>query len=149
MSANPVGQSSAGHSAGHSPVGQPHARVDGRAKVTGSARYAADFNQPGQAYAVIVGAAIGLGRVLDIETGAASGQPGVLAVLTHLNAPKLAYAPHKGFIDPAHGERLHVLLGQFCKRLGRLCDFGVPPVGPGRAPRHRPYRFQGIPNLRE
>ncbi|CAJ96680.1 Putative xanthine dehydrogenase subunit [Cupriavidus necator] len=90
-------------------IGQPHARVDGRAKVTGSARYAADFNQPGQAYAVIVGASIGLGRVIALDAEAARRLPGVLAVLTHENAPKLAYAPHKGFIDPEHGERLHVL----------------------------------------
>ncbi|MFS8977500.1 molybdopterin-dependent oxidoreductase, partial [Cupriavidus necator] len=90
-------------------IGQPHARVDGRAKVTGSARYAADFNQPGQAYAVIVGASIGLGRVTVLDAEAARRLPGVLAVLTHENAPKLAYAPHKGFIDPEHGERLHVL----------------------------------------
>ena len=27
-------------------IGRPLARVDGRAKVTGRARYAADFNQP-------------------------------------------------------------------------------------------------------
>ncbi|EON18104.1 putative xanthine dehydrogenase subunit [Cupriavidus sp. GA3-3] len=90
-------------------IGQPHARVDGRAKVTGSAQYAADFNQPGQAYAVIVGASIGLGRVIALDAEAARRLPGVLAVLTHENAPKLAYAPHKGFIDPEHGERLHVL----------------------------------------
>lgn len=90
-------------------IGQPHARVDGRAKVSGSAQYAADFNQPGQAYAVIVGASIGLGRLTELDTEAAQRVPGVLAVLTHQNTPKLAYAPHKGFIDPEHGERLHVL----------------------------------------
>ncbi len=90
-------------------IGQPHARVDGRAKVTGNAQYAADFNQPGQAYAVIVGASIGLGRVVGLDTEAARRLAGVLAVLTHENAPKLAYAAHKGFIDPQHGERLHVL----------------------------------------
>ncbi|SOZ66083.1 putative xanthine dehydrogenase subunit [Cupriavidus taiwanensis] len=90
-------------------IGQPHARVDGRAKVSGNAQYAADFNQPGQAYAVIVGASIGLGRLTELDTEAAQRLPGVLAVLTHKNTPKLPYAPHKGFIDPAHGERLHVL----------------------------------------
>ena len=35
--------------------------------------------------------------------------PGVVAVISHLNAPRLAYGPHKGLIDPAVGERLHVL----------------------------------------
>ena len=35
--------------------------------------------------------------------------PGVIAVLTHRNAPRLAYRPHKGVVDPEVGERLHVL----------------------------------------
>ncbi|TCU78971.1 xanthine dehydrogenase YagR molybdenum-binding subunit [Bradyrhizobium sp. R2.2-H] len=90
-------------------IGQPLPRVDGRAKVTGSARYAADFNQPGQAYAVIVSATVGLGRVTGVDTAAVEKMPGVLAVLSHLNAPRLAYGLHKSYIDPATGERLHVL----------------------------------------
>ena len=52
-------------------IGRPLPRVDGSAKVTGSARYAADFNQQGQAYAVIVSATVGLGRVTGIEEGIA------------------------------------------------------------------------------
>jgi xanthine dehydrogenase YagR molybdenum-binding subunit len=83
--------------------------VDGRAKVTGSARYAADFNQDGQVYAVIVSATVGLGRVTGIDSAAVKDMPGVVGVLTHRNAPRLAYGPHKSYIDPAIGERLHVL----------------------------------------
>lgn len=90
-------------------IGKPLIRVDGRAKVTGRARYAADFNQPNQAHAVIVGATVGLGRVTGMDVGAALSLPGVITVLTHLNAPRLAYLPHKAVIDPAIGERLHVL----------------------------------------
>jgi xanthine dehydrogenase YagR molybdenum-binding subunit len=90
-------------------IGSPLPRVDGHAKVTGSARYAADFNQRDQAYAVIVGATIGLGRVTGIESAEAEGTPGVVAVITHHNAPRLPYGPHKGFIDPPVGERLQVL----------------------------------------
>jgi xanthine dehydrogenase YagR molybdenum-binding subunit len=90
-------------------IGKPFARVDGRAKVTGGARYAAEFNQPNQAYAVIVAAAVGLGRITSIDAAVATRQPGVLAVISHLNAPRLAYGPHKSGIDPAAGERLHVL----------------------------------------
>ncbi|MEW6149813.1 MAG: xanthine dehydrogenase family protein molybdopterin-binding subunit [Pseudomonadota bacterium] len=90
-------------------IGQPLPRVDGRSKVTGSARYAADFNQPGQVYAVIVSATVGLGRVTGVDHAAVEKMPGVLAVLSHLNAPRLAYGPHKSYIDPATGERLHVL----------------------------------------
>jgi xanthine dehydrogenase YagR molybdenum-binding subunit len=90
-------------------IGKPVTRVDGRDKVTGRARYAAEFNQPDQAYAVIVNATVGLGRIAAIDDAAVAKMPGVVSVLTHLNAPKLAYQPHKGSIDPKAGERLHVL----------------------------------------
>jgi xanthine dehydrogenase YagR molybdenum-binding subunit len=91
-------------------VGQPLPRVDGRAKVTGAARYAAEFNQPGQAHAVIVSSTIGLGRIVSIDTEAVSRLPGVIAILSHLNAPRLAYREHHGApVDPVIGERLHVL----------------------------------------
>jgi len=90
-------------------IGTPVPRIDGRAKVMGAARYAADFNQAGQAYAVLVSATIGLGRVTGIGAAAVETMPGVVAVISHLNAPRLPYAPHKGPIDPPVGERLHLL----------------------------------------
>lgn len=90
-------------------IGTPKPRVDGPLKVTGRARYAADFNQPGQAYAVIVSATVGLGRVTGMDSAAVKRMPGVLAVLNHTNADRLPYRPHKAGIDPAEGERLHVL----------------------------------------
>ncbi|MBN9262961.1 MAG: xanthine dehydrogenase family protein molybdopterin-binding subunit, partial [Hyphomicrobium sp.] len=90
-------------------IGKPLTRIDGRAKVTGAARYAAEFNQPNQAYAVIVSSTIGLGRITRIDPAAAEHLPGVLAIISHLNAPRLPYNPHKGGIDPSYGERLHVL----------------------------------------
>lgn len=89
-------------------VGKPLPRVDGPLKVTAAARYAADFNQPGQAYAVIVPSTIGLGRITAIDTTAVEALPRILAVISHLNAPRLAYEPHHSFLDPV-GERLHVL----------------------------------------
>jgi xanthine dehydrogenase YagR molybdenum-binding subunit len=89
-------------------VGRRLPRVDGLAKVTGAAHYAAEFDQPGQAYAVIVSATIGLGRITAIGTEAAEALPGVVAILSHRNAPRLPYGGHKGPIDPAHGERLHI-----------------------------------------
>lgn len=91
-------------------VGQPLPRIDGAAKVTGGARYAADFNRPHQAYAVIVPSTIGRGRVVAVDDRAATGAAGVIAVLTHVNAPRLAYAPYRDpVIDPPIGERLPVL----------------------------------------
>lgn len=89
-------------------IGRPLPRVDGPLKVTGAVRYAADFNQPGQAYAVIVLSTIGLGRITAIDATAVEALPRILAVISHLNAPRLAYEPHHSFLDPV-GERLHVL----------------------------------------
>jgi len=91
------------------PIGTPHTRIDGPRKVTGGARYAADFNQPGQVYAVIISATVGLGRVTGINSAPVEQMPGVIAVITHDNAERLPYLPHKAVIDPAAGERLHVL----------------------------------------
>lgn len=75
------------------PIGTPLSRPDGPLKVTGGARYAADTPIPGVAYAVLVPATIANGLVSRIETQAASSAAGVLAVLTHLNMPRLAVAP--------------------------------------------------------
>ena len=44
-------------------IGKSLSRIDGRLKVTGQATYAAEFNQEGQAHAVIVGSTVGLGRI--------------------------------------------------------------------------------------
>jgi len=71
-------------------TGQPLNRVDGRAKVTGSAKYAAEYNVPNLAYGVVVSSAIGNGRILSIDTSAALNLDGVLQVFTHENTPKLA-----------------------------------------------------------
>jgi xanthine dehydrogenase YagR molybdenum-binding subunit len=90
-------------------IGQPVSRVDGRRKVTGAAPYAAEFDLPNLAYAAIVRSAVAKGRIASIDSSAAERAPGVLAVLTHRNAPRLAYRAHKGDPDPAVGERLHVL----------------------------------------
>jgi xanthine dehydrogenase YagR molybdenum-binding subunit len=90
-------------------IGKPVTRVDGRAKVTGGARYAADFNQHAQLHAVIVSATAGLGRVTALDDAPVRAMPGVVEVISHLNAPRLAYGLHKSFIDPEVGERLHVL----------------------------------------
>jgi xanthine dehydrogenase YagR molybdenum-binding subunit len=91
-------------------LGQPVSRVDGQLKVTGGARYAAEFDAgPELAYGVVVQSTITRGRIAVIDRTAAEAAPGVLAVLTPSNAPKLAYRPHKAGVDPTEGERLRVL----------------------------------------
>lgn len=70
-------------------MGKPVDRVDGRSKVTGAARYAAEFSLPNLAHAVIIQSTIARGRIKNIDTSAVEKLPGVLAIITHLNAPKL------------------------------------------------------------
>jgi hypothetical protein len=90
-------------------IGQPVSRVDGRQKVTGAATYAAEFEVANLAHAAVVRSTVANGRIASIDRAAAERAPGVLAVLTYRNAPRLAYRPHKGAPDPGIGERLHVL----------------------------------------
>jgi xanthine dehydrogenase YagR molybdenum-binding subunit len=70
-------------------VGPAQNRVDGELKVTGAARYAADWRPDGLVYAYQVLSTIANGRIVAIDTTAARNAPGVLAVLTHENTPKL------------------------------------------------------------
>src|SRR5438105_15144562 len=74
-------------------VGQPISRVDGRRKVTGSARYTADIPAPAAAHAAIVHSRIASGRTVSIDTTEAERSPGVLAVLTHQNMPRMKALP--------------------------------------------------------
>src|SRR5215216_4015180 len=90
-------------------MGQPVSRVDGRQKVTGRATYGAEFDLPGLAHGAIARTTVANGRIASIDSAAAERAPGVVAVLTYRNAPRLAYRPHKGVVDPEVGERLHVL----------------------------------------
>ena len=70
-------------------LGQAIDRVDGRLKVTGGATYSADTPVTGVAHAVIVGSTIAKGSVARIDASKAEAAPGVFAVMTHLNAPRL------------------------------------------------------------
>jgi len=78
-------------------VGKPVNRIDGKLKVTGGARYAAEFPLLNLAHAVFITSPIASGRITDIDIKVAEESPGVLAVLTHLNMPKLAQEPKFGF----------------------------------------------------
>ena len=69
--------------------GMAVSRIDGRAKVTGAARYAAEEQAPGLQYGVVVSGTIPRGKVTAIHIAKAEAVAGVTAVLTHLNRPKL------------------------------------------------------------
>jgi xanthine dehydrogenase YagR molybdenum-binding subunit len=86
-------------------IGTATSRVDGRAKVTGEARYAGEFNVPGLVHGYVIESTIPKGRITRIDTGGALSIAGVIDVLTHLNRPPMAdkdgaykddVAPEKG-----------------------------------------------------
>ena len=70
-------------------VGSALSRVDGRLKVTGQARYAYEEPVEGVAYAAAVTATIAAGEIDAIDPERALALPGVLAVISHDNAPRL------------------------------------------------------------
>ena len=74
-------------------VGTPLDRVDGRLKVMGAATYPIDVSLPRLAHAALVQSTIASGRIRDVMVDAAARAPGVLAVITHLNTPRLANGP--------------------------------------------------------
>ena len=81
-------------------VGIAHDRIDGPRKVSGHATYAYEYHAevPNAAYGYIVPAGIAKGRVTAIDTKDAETAPGVLLVMTHLNAPK--QGPKRGDFAP-------------------------------------------------
>jgi xanthine dehydrogenase YagR molybdenum-binding subunit len=82
-------------------IGQPRSRVDGRQKVTGQARYAAEHAVPGCVHGVLVTSAIATGRITHLELSDAAKAPGVLAIVSHLNSPKVP-----GYENPQPDERV-------------------------------------------
>lgn len=67
----------------------PIDRVDGKAKVTGRATYSAEYKVQNHVYGFLVGSTVATGRIKSIDTKNAERAPGVLAVITHLNSPKV------------------------------------------------------------
>ncbi|WP_428327449.1 xanthine dehydrogenase family protein molybdopterin-binding subunit [Mucilaginibacter sp.] len=64
-------------------------RIDGRLKVTGAARYSAEYNVKGLTYGVLAGSTITKGSIKSIDIKKAEAAPGVIKVITYLNAPKV------------------------------------------------------------
>jgi xanthine dehydrogenase YagR molybdenum-binding subunit len=64
-------------------------RIDGRLKVTGAARYAYEYPVADMCYVVPVQSSIAKGSIVSIDVQAARALPGVIAVLSHENAPRL------------------------------------------------------------
>jgi xanthine dehydrogenase YagR molybdenum-binding subunit len=100
-------------------VGTAVSRVDGRLKVTGHATYAAEHHVDGVVHAVVVDSSVGVGRITAVDARAALAHPGVLTVISHLNAPRLAYRDAPASNNPG-GTRLRVFQDD------RVLFFGQP-----------------------
>lgn len=96
-------------------IGRPVSRVDGELKVTGRAKYAAEYPAQDLLYGVIVPATVAAGRIVDIDVSGAAALPGVAHVFTHENVGKSAWldrkwrdevAPPGHPFRPLHSERI-------------------------------------------
>ncbi len=74
----------------HGALGRSVPRVDGPLKVGGAARFAAEVPVDGLAYAALVHSTIAHGRIATLDTAEAVAAPGVVLVMTHENAPRMA-----------------------------------------------------------
>ncbi len=91
-------------------IGKPLDRVDGRLKVTGGARYAAEARVADPAHGVLVLSTVAKGTVTGIDAAAAEKAPGVLAVITYRNAPRASLPEKaKASVDPTVGRPLQPL----------------------------------------
>jgi len=74
----------------HWTPGTPEDRLDGLEKVTGTATYAYEYAVDDVTYGFPVQSTIAKGRITAIDSRAAREIPGVLAVISHENAPRLS-----------------------------------------------------------
>jgi xanthine dehydrogenase YagR molybdenum-binding subunit len=74
-------------------IGKPIDRIDGHLKVTGAAKYAAEFRVLNAVHAVLVQSTIAAGSIAGFDLKEAHGMPGVLAIITPDNAGKLSHPP--------------------------------------------------------
>ncbi len=102
-------------------IGSAINRVDGREKVTGAAKYAAEYTPAGMVYGYVVSATIAKGSIAAIDEAAARSVPGVVEILTHANRPHIAW------------------------RDGNYQDEVAPPGSPFRALADAKIMFNGQP----
>ena len=72
-------------------IGKPVAKIDGRDKVTGTAKYTGDLKIPNMLHGKILTSPHAHARILSIDTSEAEKIPGVKAVITHKDAPSKKY----------------------------------------------------------
>src|SRR5438477_3560629 len=86
------------------PIRQPVTRVDGRLKVTGAAKFAAEFAPKELVYAQLIQSTIARGRIVSIDASGAKAIPGVLGVFTRAEIPPFHPYPDDATKKGAPGE---------------------------------------------
>ncbi|TRW27208.1 xanthine dehydrogenase family protein molybdopterin-binding subunit [Flavobacterium zepuense] len=96
-------------------IGQPVSRLEGRQKVTGSAKYAGEYNVSDLLYGYVVNSTITKGKITAIDTSAVKALKGVEAIFTHENRPSTAWfdlqyadmdAPPGTVFKPLHDNKI-------------------------------------------
>ena len=98
-------------------------RVDARAKVTGTAQFSYEYNIPNLAYGVMVASTITKGTIVSLDTKRAERAPGVIAVISHLNIPKL-----KGYEPAADADKLPAIRKGFKVFENNMVRFNGQPI---------------------
>ena len=114
-------------------IGKPIARIDGLAKVTGQVRYGMDAAVSGAVHAHLVTSTVARGRVLEIDATEAERAPGLVAVITAANVPRLPYGGAGGeelriFVDPGAGRHLRLLQDDLVRFQGQVVAIAVNSV---------------------
>lgn len=95
----------------HRYLGVPVDRLDARLKVTGAAPFSAEYPVEGLTHAVLAYSTIAKGVIKRVDTAEAEQAPGVLKVITHVNAPRMKVAPPFSIEgDPSSGSSLVEIL---------------------------------------
>ncbi|QQR38051.1 xanthine dehydrogenase family protein molybdopterin-binding subunit [Devosia rhizoryzae] len=96
-------------------IGQPRSRVDGKLKVTGAAKYAAEYQADELLHGFVVISTIAAGRIVAIDTREARAMPGVVEIFTHLDRQGVSWwdrdwqdetAPPGHPFRPLHSDRI-------------------------------------------
>ena len=65
--------------------------MEGHLKVTGTAKYSGDYNEPGLLYGYVVNSSVTKGKIVKFDTEKADALSGVVRIFTHENRPSLAW----------------------------------------------------------
>ncbi|MCG9793841.1 xanthine dehydrogenase family protein molybdopterin-binding subunit [Flavobacterium algicola] len=72
-------------------IGKPVSRLEGNLKVTGAAKYAADYNESDLVHGYIVNSTITKGKIIAIDESSARKISGVIEIYSHTNRSKLPW----------------------------------------------------------